>query len=70
MSVEDYEVGQFGDVRLRKTGALLHERLVRAQKVSLRHLGMDRAGEVRFGRFLSNTRVLPKELICVGNSRQ
>lgn len=37
--------------------------MVGKQKVSLRQLGEDRAGEVRFGRFLANPRVTVKELV-------
>ncbi len=48
---------------------MLHERLVSRQAVCLRQLGGDRAGEVRFGRFLANSRVTTKALIegvCAG----
>lgn len=47
----------------------MHARLVRKQNVCLRQLGGNRAGEIRFGRFLANTRVSTKELIdgaCAG----
>ena len=47
----------------------MHARLVRKQNVCLRQLGGNRAGEIRFGRFLANARVSTKELIdgaCAG----
>ena len=47
----------------------MHKRLLDRQSVCLRQLGSGRAGEVRFGRFLANRRVLVKGLIegvCAG----
>lgn len=66
--IDRYGLGEFGDA-LEKTGALLHARLVGRQTVCLRQLGEDRAGEIRFGRFLADRRVTAKELIhgaCAG----
>jgi hypothetical protein len=61
--VNRYSVGDFGDKRLKKTGEKLHERLIESQSVCLRRLGNGRAGEVQFGRFLSNKKVNVLELI-------
>jgi hypothetical protein len=61
-------LGRIRPCALKQTGALLPARLValRGQEVCLRRLGEDRAGEVRFGRFLSNPRVTAKELVGDG----
>ena len=40
---------------LEKTADILFARRVAQQSVCLRRLGKDRAGEVRFGRFMANT---------------
>jgi hypothetical protein len=56
-------LGKLWRCAFKKTGAELHERLVGKQQVCLRQLGENRAGEVRFGRFLANPRVSVEELI-------
>jgi len=65
----DYYIGAFGDARLQKTGSLLVERIITQQTIGLRRLGADRAGEVRFGRFLNNDAVKLQALedgVCLG----
>ena len=65
----NYYIGTFGDVRLQEAGALMVERIVTQQTICLRQLGQDRAGEVRFGRFLDNPRVELQALeegVCLG----
>lgn len=65
----DYYIGAFGDARLQKTGSLLVERIITQQTICLRRLGADRAGEVRFGRFLNNAAVKLQALeegVCLG----
>jgi hypothetical protein len=52
----------FGDLRLKKTLELLIERMLSKLTVCLRKLGEDRAGEVRFGRFLANKKVTTERL--------
>ena len=44
--LEDYNVGYFGDERLKKNGALLFERMHRHKTVCLHRLGGNRATEV------------------------
>lgn len=61
--VSEYEVGYFGDERLRKSGALLMQRMTDKMTVCLRKLAGDRATEVRFGRWLGNEKVEIEELI-------
>jgi hypothetical protein len=51
MDSEEYYVGDFGDVRLRRAGAQLYSRMVERESVCLRKLGGDRAGAMRFGRW-------------------
>jgi len=58
-------LGHFGDSRLRDGGADLLARLMEVGPAGarLRPLGGDRAGEVRFGRFLHNANVTSEEMI-------
>jgi len=64
-------LGRFGDRRLETAGADLFARLMEVgpSGASVRRLGGDRAGEIRFGRFLSNPRVTPKEMIDTAAAR-
>lgn len=55
-------LGNFGDKRLERVGNLLYSRMVEKSCVSLRKLAMNRATEVRFGRFLSNENVTVDEI--------
>lgn len=55
-------MGDFGDLRLAKTGSLLLERMVNKMTVCLRKLGSDRALEVAFGRLLRNPKFSMVEL--------
>lgn len=58
-----YNIGYFGDKRLEKNGEIFAKRMIEKQTICLRQLGENRAGEVKFGRWLSNKKVMPKELI-------
>ena len=57
--VSSYAIGQFGDQRLAKTGALFFKRLQEKLTVCVKSLGGDRATEVAFSRFLGNENVEP-----------
>lgn len=59
-------LGRFGDARRKAAGAELLARLVEVGQsgVSIRALGGDRSGEVRFGRFLHCEAVTPREMIA------
>jgi hypothetical protein len=59
----EFYVGAFGDRRLMRTGAALFSRIVQHQCVCLRRLGGDRAGEVRFGRWLRHPQVSRQEIM-------
>ncbi len=59
MDVSSYIIGQFGDQRLAKTGALFFKNLQEKLTVCVRSLGGDRATEVAFSRFLGNENVEP-----------
>lgn len=59
----DYNVGYFGDERLKKNGEFLVKAMMEKRTVNLRQLGGDRAKEVKFGRWLSNKKVMSQELI-------
>jgi hypothetical protein len=63
MVTQEFYVGKFGDRRLARTGAQLYSRMVEQESVCLRRLGRDRAGEMRFGRWLSNPKVTPQEIM-------
>lgn len=64
MDVGEFGVGDFGDRRLNRAGAALHACMVQKQTVCLRRLGGDRAGEMRFGRFIHNPRVSVAGLVA------
>jgi hypothetical protein len=63
MVEQEFYVGKFGDRRLARTGAQLYSRMVEQESVCLRRLGRDRAGEMRFGRWLSNPKVTRQEIM-------
>src|SRR3954471_24069037 len=64
-------LGRFGDPRLEKRGAFLLARLVSVGQsgVSVRRVGGNRAGEMRFTRFLRNKRVKPEEMVATARAR-
>src|SRR5271154_2906392 len=76
--VEAFEIGNFGDLRLAKVGALLFKRLLEKLTICIKSLGGNRATEVAFSRFLGNESVEPKLIseelakktneTCVGKS--
>lgn len=57
------DLGSFGDERLRKGGAVFLAALAERQTTCVRKLGGNRAGEVRFGRFLRNPAVTKEEML-------
>ena len=57
------DLGRFGDERLHKGGADLLAALMGNRTACLRRLGGDRAGAVRFGRFLRNEQVTREEML-------
>jgi len=59
----DVSLGNFGDERIEKAGAILFQRIIEKCCVCLRKLGGNRSTEVRFGRFLANPKVTVNELI-------
>jgi hypothetical protein len=61
-SLPDYYVGNFGDLRLRKSGALFLGRMVEQGSICLRRIAKNRAEEMRFGRWLNNPRVTREEI--------
>lgn len=62
----DYYVGEFGDDRLKRNGAELLSKMIEEKSVCLRRLGGGRAGEMRFGRWLSNPKVTHQEIAREG----
>ena len=63
------ELFDLGDKRLNCAGEALHDGMVNHQSVCLRKLGQNRAGEMRYGRFLANIRTTVNKLIdgvCAG----
>ena len=60
--VSSFAIGDFGDQRLAKTGALLFKRLQEKLTVCVKSLGGDQATEVAFSRFLGNENVEPTEI--------
>lgn len=60
-----YGLGSFRDVRLKKAGAFLHQRLVEVGQrgIAIRSLGGNRAGEMRVTRLLRNPKVRIAEMI-------
>jgi len=67
--VSTFSIGQFGDTRLAKTGALFFKRLFEKLTISIKSLGGNRATEVAFNRFLSNEHVEPN-LISIELSKK
>lgn len=69
--MSEMTLGRFGDRRLEKCGAFLHERLVESggSGVSVRRLGKDRAGELRITRFLRNAGVSVAEMVETAAAR-
>ena len=67
----DGTLGRFGDRRLERGGAFLHERLVAvgSRGVRVRRLGGNRAGEIRITRFLRNPAVSVEEMIETAAAR-
>ena len=67
----DVTLGRFGDRRLEKAGAFLHDCLVAGggQGIRVRRLGGDRAGEIRLTRFLRNEAVTV-EAMCQESARR
>lgn len=57
-------IGYFGDARRAEVGAELVERAVHGGSLVLRKLGGDRAGEMRYQRFLSADRVSVEEMLA------
>lgn len=64
-------LGKFGDARREAAGVLLHARLVEnsAGGISVRRLGLDRAGELRLTRFLHSDAVGIEEMVATAASR-
>ena len=52
--VSHYAIGAFGDARLARVGALLFKRISEKLTICIRTLGINRATEVAFNRFLEN----------------
>jgi hypothetical protein len=69
MIEEEFYIGEFGDQRLKANGAELLSRMVKQKSVCLRRLGKNRAGEMRFGRWLNNPKVTPEEIAREGCKR-
>jgi hypothetical protein len=57
--VGGFQIGNFGDIRLAKIGALLFKRLFEKLTFCIKSLAGNRATEVAFNRFLSNENVEP-----------
>lgn len=64
-------LGRFGDARREAAGVLLHARLVEnsAGGISVRRLGVGRAGELRLTRFLHNAAVCIEEMLATAAGR-
>ncbi len=62
MSGIEYGLGQFGDRRLEKAGAVLHAALVAQPCSCVRRLARTRAREIQFTRFLRNDAVTASEM--------
>lgn len=61
-SDEEYCIGEFGDARLKETGARFFRRIVEVGSICLRRLGQNRKGEMQFGRWLRNRKVTYQEI--------
>ena len=59
----NYNVGYFGDNRLKKNGELICRSMAEKQTVCLRQLGGHRSGEVKISRWFANESVTQGELI-------
>ena len=59
----NHSLGQFGDLRLDRTGGEMVERMVALGTVCLRALGGARSGELRMNRFLANDKVSVQRII-------
>jgi len=62
-------IGYFGDRRRAEVGAELLERAVHGGSLVLRKLGGDRAGEMRYQRFLSAEQVSVEEMLATAGAR-
>ena len=60
--VSDFLIGNFGDKRLLKTGALLFKKMMKKMTMSISKLSGNRAMQVAFGRFLSNEKTTSGEI--------
>src|SRR5882724_10312750 len=60
----DYSLGQFGDVRLDRSGAEFMARMVARSTICVRRLGGSRGGVLRFERVLGSGRVTVKKIIA------
>lgn len=60
--VSAFGIGNFGDLRLARVGALLFKRLTEKLTICIKVLGGDRATEVAFNRFLDNDDVMPESV--------
>ena len=66
----EVSLGRFGDRRLEKGGpACWLDGCVGQSGISVRRVGGDRAGEMRFTRFLRNVRVRPEEMVATARER-
>ena len=61
-------IGYFGDRRRAEVGAELLERAVHGGSLVLRKLGGDRAGEMRYQRFLSAGQVSVEEMLATAGA--
>ena len=60
--VSNFTIGQFGDARLLKTGALLFKKIIHKMSTRIRQLSSNRACQVAFNRFLLNEKCTVKEI--------
>lgn len=66
----EVSLGRFGDRRLEKGGLLAGSAgCVGQSGISVRRVGGNRAGEMRFTRFLRNRRVSPGEMVATARAR-
>lgn len=69
MLEDEHCIGEFGDLRLCRTGILLYSRVVERSTVCLRQLSDNRAEQRRFHRLLEHPNVTPQEIIRHGSER-
>ena len=69
MDAAVYELGRFGDRRLERGGALLHQALVEEASCCIRRLAGSRALEVRFHRLLRHGQVSVSEIALTAGLR-